>query len=413
MSPAPHSHRLSEFPPSRDAALARIQAVRPQDYASTRNHLDGDVSGLSPYITHGLVSLPEVLAGVERQGLLKVGHQWVFELGWREYFQHVWHHRGDGIFRSIHPGLLPDEAYALQLPADIREAATGIPVIDRAVHTLYRTGYLHNHARMWLASYVVHVRKVHWRVGADWLYGHLIDGDLASNHLSWQWVAATGSRKPYLFNAENVARYAPPPWHSPGSAIDRTYEELDQCARTPGTATPAPPREPTPPIEPPFSAWPPPVTADDMPGPQDIAGRDVWLVHPWNLDDRVASLPPETLVLGIGLSDFHRQWPWSERRWQFVTQRMRLLCAQLWVGDAATLAQGLQGARSVRTTHNLHLAPWLGHWVECEPAPALFPVVDRPCDSFSQWWSRVTHRVEWASEWLKSPAVAASPRPGA
>ena len=97
-----------------------------------------------------------------------------------------------------------------------------MPVIDEAVRTLFATGTLHNHARMWLASSVVHVRKVHWRVGADWLYGHLLDGDLASNHLSWQWVAGTGSRKPYLFNAGNVARYAPAAWHSPGSVIDTT-----------------------------------------------------------------------------------------------------------------------------------------------------------------------------------------------
>ncbi|MDG4869753.1 FAD-binding domain-containing protein, partial [Guyparkeria sp. 1SP6A2] len=65
----------------------------------------------------------------------------------------------------------------------------------------------------------------------DWLYGHLLDGDLASNHLSWQWVAGTGSGKPYLFNADNVARYAPPHWHSPGTVIDASYLALDRLAR--------------------------------------------------------------------------------------------------------------------------------------------------------------------------------------
>jgi deoxyribodipyrimidine photo-lyase len=60
---------------------------------------------------------------------------------------------------------------------------------------LYATGYLHNHARLWLASYLVHLRKVHWRVGADWMYSHLLDGDMASNYLSWQWVSSTGSNK--------------------------------------------------------------------------------------------------------------------------------------------------------------------------------------------------------------------------
>jgi deoxyribodipyrimidine photo-lyase len=58
-----------------------------------------------------------------------------------------------------------------------------------AVRTLHDTGYPHNHARMWLASYVVRVRKVDWRIAADLFYGHLLDGDLASSHLSWQWAS--------------------------------------------------------------------------------------------------------------------------------------------------------------------------------------------------------------------------------
>ena len=162
---------LEDFAPTLAAARARIAAVRPAAYARTRNAIDGAVSGLSPYITHGLVSLAEVLAGVVSQQApqtLSVQHKWVFELGWREYFRHVWQHRGDGILQSLHEGLLPDEAYTHTLPADIREARTGVPVIDEAVRTLYTSGMLHNHARMWLASYVVHLRKVHWRVGADW-----------------------------------------------------------------------------------------------------------------------------------------------------------------------------------------------------------------------------------------------------
>ena len=221
------------FEPTLAAALARIAAVRPADYARSRNAIDGAVTGLSPYITHGFVTLPEVLAGVAAQHRLDIQHKFVFELGWRAYFRHVWQHLGSGILQSLHEGLLPKSAYATALPADIRQARTGIPAIDTAVRTLYATGYLHNHARMWLASYVVHIRKVHWRTGADWMIAHLLDGDLASNHLSWQWVAGTGSTKPYLFNAENVAKYAPPDWHSPGSVIDTSYAALDAIARSP------------------------------------------------------------------------------------------------------------------------------------------------------------------------------------
>ena len=83
---------------------------------------------------------------------------------------------------------------------------------------------------MWLASYVVHLRHVHWRAGADWMHAHLLDGDLGANHLSWQWVAATFSAKPYVFDAGNVARYAPRDWHCAGTVVDRSYEALDAIA---------------------------------------------------------------------------------------------------------------------------------------------------------------------------------------
>ena len=114
----------------------------------------------------------------------------VYELGCRADFRHVWQHRGNGILQSLHEGPLTEDVYARELPANIRQACTGVPAMNEAVRTLYTTGMLHSHARLWLASYVVHVRKVHWRSGANWLYGHLLDGDLASNHLSWQWVVA-------------------------------------------------------------------------------------------------------------------------------------------------------------------------------------------------------------------------------
>ena len=58
---------------------------------------------------------------------------------------------------------LPDDAYASVVPADTFGARTGVPVVDAAVCQLYGTGWLHNHARMWVASYVVHLRRVHWR----------------------------------------------------------------------------------------------------------------------------------------------------------------------------------------------------------------------------------------------------------
>jgi deoxyribodipyrimidine photo-lyase len=278
-----------------------------------------------------------------------------------------------------------------------------VPVIDQAVRALYATGTLHNHARMWLASYVVHVRKVHWRAGADWLYSHLLDGDLASNHLSWQWVAGTGSRKPYLFNAENVARYAPAAWHSPGSVIDTSYEALDRMARQPlqgpqykfsATSDNRSLDEPR------LDARPPDDLGLTGPDATSVTDRDVWLVHPWSLGVLPAALPPDTLVIGVAVADFHRAWPWSERRWRFVCSRMAELAPQRWYGNAAAIGAALADARRVRSIDEPHLTPWLANWAGCEVLPALFPQVDRRCDSFSQWWARATRNLGLAADLL-------------
>ncbi len=393
------------FAPTLAAAHSRIAAVRPAAYARTRNALDGAVSGLSPYITHGLVSLAEVLAGVAARHELPVQHKFVYELGWRAYFRHVWLHRGEGILQSLHDGPLPDAAYASELPDDLRQGCTGVPAIDEAVRSLHATGKLHNHARMWLASYVVHLRKVHWRCAADWVYGHLLDGDLASNHLSWQWVAGTGSHKPYLFNAENVTRYAPTPWHSPGSVIDVSYAALDRLARQPASAE-AGLAHRAPVAEPPLLGAPPDLVGTSAVDPALVRDREVWLVHPWNLG-ALPALPPGTLVLGLFVADFHRAWPWSERRWRFVGARMAELTSQRWHGDAAAIGVALAGARRVRSVDEPHLAPWLARWAECVAAPALFPPVAGRCDSFSRWWLRATRGLSSAADLLAVNEVPA------
>jgi deoxyribodipyrimidine photo-lyase len=400
---------FEDFQPTLAAAQARLAAVRPGAYARTRNALDGAVTNLSPYITHGFITLSDVLADVASRHPLDVQHKLVYELGWRAYFRHVWQHRGSAILQSLHEGLLPEGAYLSVLPKDIRQAATGVPVVDQAVQTLYKTGTLHNHARMWLASYVVHMRKVHWRCAADWLYGHLLDGDLASNHLSWQWVAGTASRKPYLFNAENVARYAPAAWHSPGSVVDDSYAQLDHMARQlpswlhtadgafPDIGTVEPALLP----EPALSLG---LTAADA---NAVAGREVWLVHPWSLGALPAGLPADTVVVGLFLSDFHCAWPWSGARWDFVNARMSALTPLRWWGDAQAIGNALRSARLVRSTDEPHLQPWLSKLAACEAAPALFPAVDRRCDSFSQWWTRTTRGLRTATDLLTVNEVPA------
>lgn len=373
----------SDFPPTRRAALERVAAIDPRAYARTRNALDGRVTGLGPYLTHGLVTVPEVLAALDMRRVSRQ-EKIVFELAWREYWHHVWRHTGDGIFSALHPG--PRGVPGLDaMPADILEARTGVPVIDASVRALYDTGYVHNHARMWVASYVVHVRKVDWRAGARWFYTHLLDGDLASNTLSWQWVAGTFSHRPYLFNDENVAKYAPS-LSKRGTAIDTSYDALDAIARSAQRFGPEP--------DAPAEGIAEPVAASradlpDAPHP-DTAKRSVHLVHPWSLGER----PKASLVIGVLHTPFHDVHPWSARRWDFVLTRLREVCDVLWQGDLRDLAPALQGAESVEAVATPNpgyrdALPALCGTVH--PAPRAFadpPTLKR---SFSQFWHGLDH----------------------
>jgi deoxyribodipyrimidine photo-lyase len=382
---------MTLFPPTLEEARARIATVNPAEYSRNRNALNGAVTQLSPYITHGFISLPEVLEGVRLHHSVRTQDKFVFELGWREYFRHVWQHRGNGIFKSLHEGVLPDEAYADEIPVDILHASTGVAAIDMAIKTLYATGYLHNHARMWLASYMVHLRKVHWRAGADWMYGHLLDGDLASNHLSWQWVAGTGSHKPYLFNAENVSRYAPSTWHSAGSVIDTTYEELDHLARDPLPVSSSSVRGDGSAIdEPQLFTQPPTHLNMCTPNSNTVSGRDVWLVHPWSLGKLPEHLSADTVIIGVYVAEFHLAWPWSEKRWQFVNSRMTELTTERWYGNSSSIIAALESTNQVSGFSEAHVSTILPAHMLSEMTPCLFSQIDRRCDSFAKWWKIVS-----------------------
>jgi deoxyribodipyrimidine photo-lyase len=194
----------------RSVAERLLEAIEPARYAATRNYLDGAVTRLAPYLRHGVLSLAEVRdVALRKADTPQQAARLVSELGWRDYFQRVYRVLGLGIWRDLEPIKTGWSAadYADTLPADILAGETGLACIDAFSHALRTTGYLHNHARMWLAAYVVHFRRVRWQAGARWFLTHLLDGDPASNNLSWQWVASTFSHKPYMFNRENLEKY--------------------------------------------------------------------------------------------------------------------------------------------------------------------------------------------------------------
>lgn len=195
------------FPAGRIAALNRLKAIQPSEYSRSRNFLDGAVTKLSGYISHGLLSITEIKKYLdqhpERDHALKLYQ----ELGWRCFFHQVWDWYGEKIKSNLENSKVIGISYTQNLPDDIAIGQTNNSAINRIVLKLLSRGYLHNHERLWLASYIIHWRQIDWLTGANWMFANLIDGDQASNHLSWQWVASTFSSKPYFFNLDNIKRY--------------------------------------------------------------------------------------------------------------------------------------------------------------------------------------------------------------
>lgn len=201
---------LSPVHGGRREGLRRLGAAELSRYGFTRNHLAGAVTRLSAWIRHGALTLAEVRdhAFAQAKHPFHVS-KFIVELAWRDYYQRLYEKLGDGVWEDQEPyktGYQPSD-YADTLPADIPAGETDLACMDAFARQLRETGYLHNHARMWVAAYVVHWRRVKWQAGARWFLSHLLDGDPASNNLSWQWVASTFSHKPYFFNRENLEKY--------------------------------------------------------------------------------------------------------------------------------------------------------------------------------------------------------------
>ena len=210
-----------------------MEKLDPSEYARSRNFLDGGVTRLSPFIRHGTITLNEVRnAALLAVDEAKEAEKLIQELAWRDYWQRLYAAEPDAMWQDREPyktGFSPND-YSADMPEDILDGETGQAAIDCLITELKKTGYLHNHARMYLAAYIVHWRRVKWQVGAKWFLWHLIDGDLASNNFSWQWVASTFANKPWFYNLENLQKYCGDKVNTSASdnrAFDHSYEELD------------------------------------------------------------------------------------------------------------------------------------------------------------------------------------------
>ena len=203
--------------------LAAIDAIDPIAYGETRNYLAGAVTRLSPYISRGVINTKQVMQAVLNKGYQpKQIDSFLKELAWRDYFQQVWIARGNGLNDYLKQEQLNVSHH--QLPVAVAQANTGIQALDEAIASLYSTGYMHNHARMYVAALTCNVAQTHWLLPARWMYYYLLDADWASNACSWQWVAGSFSSKKYYANQENINRYCNTTQQS--TFLDVPYKQL-------------------------------------------------------------------------------------------------------------------------------------------------------------------------------------------
>jgi deoxyribodipyrimidine photo-lyase len=226
-------------------------------------HADG-TSRLSPYLHHGevtprqiweAVGLPEPPEDADGDGRVT----FLQEIVWREFAYHLLHH-----YPETDHEPLKDKFRDFQWREDNealerwKQGQTGFPIVDAGMRQLQQVGWMHNRARMIVGSFLTKDLQIHWLQGAEWFWHHLVDADLASNTMGWQWAAGTGAdAQPFfrIFNpvsqgerhdpdGEYVRRYVPEladlpdkhihaPWEAPDEVLSSAGVELGEDYPTP------------------------------------------------------------------------------------------------------------------------------------------------------------------------------------
>ena len=205
-----------DFIPTRAAALARLAEFLPDAgrYAADRNFVrpgHPNISRLSPWVQKRLLLEEEVVDAARERWSFEAVEKFVQEVYWRTYWKGWLEQRPEAWSRWVEAVPRLRDALSAEQRSTLEAALigrTGIAGFDDWARELVATGYLHNHARMWFASIWVFTLKLPWELGAAFFYEHLLDGDVASNTLSWRWVAGLQTPgKTYVARADNIAHY--------------------------------------------------------------------------------------------------------------------------------------------------------------------------------------------------------------
>jgi deoxyribodipyrimidine photo-lyase len=202
---------------TRSGALAAWEEFLPRVklYAWKRNEVEvghRNVSRLSPALRYRLLLEDELIQETQQKYNFSTTEKWLQEICWRRYWKgwlemrpqvwSEWRQRVSELRASL-PQKVLDHAEA------VAAGESGVACMDLIARELIETGYLHNHARMWWASFWIHAEGLPWELGADFFYRHLLDADPASNTLSWRWVAGLQTPgKTYLVRLSNLEKYA-------------------------------------------------------------------------------------------------------------------------------------------------------------------------------------------------------------
>lgn len=361
------------FPTTRDEIEQRIDAIDVIAYARNRNFLNGSVTHLSPYITHGYISLPSLRDRVLQKFTKKEAYTFIFELAWREFFQRTWQKEGDAIFYSLKQPQV-NVFHKTGLPKSYIDKKTKIEAIDKALNDLEDIGYVHNHARLWMASLITGIGKTAWQEGARHMYYHLLDGDRASNTLSWQWVAGTFSSKQYIANQDMINKYAMSKQY--GTYLDTAVESLASVD--------------TPQILVEHETY--NLALDDTLLQEESISRDTievketWLYSMWALDPVWKPTVSKDIqkILFIDKDDLLR-YPMSVKRLAFILALSKNIEGmRVYYGSLSDLKDALQGS-TVYKKHHVTMLTWPGTMSNPE---YLFPQVTTIPGGFMSFWKK-------------------------
>lgn len=335
-------------------------------YAKNRNYIDGAVSYLSPYISRGVVSLPFIKEKILHRFTKQQAYTFIFELAWREYFQRQWEQLGDTIWTDIKQ--TQAGVQYREIPDALLHAGTGIEAIDEAINKLYIQSYMHNHVRMYTASVGCNIGRTHWLQISKWLYYHLADHDIASNTLSWQWVAGTFSSKKYYCDQNNINKYCYT--QQRGTFLDVPYEQL--------------PDMPVPNV----------LQAHSLPELKTIlpekkmplldAAKPLLVYNAYNLDPLWRSDMDANRLLLLEPSHYAK-YPVSDRVLSFILSlAQNIKDIQIFSGEASELTTGNNFTAVYSRRH-----PAFTHYPGVKDEPEwMFPQVDKVKGSFMTYWKK-------------------------